>query len=242
VTDHSRADGGVTKSFPFFSTLPPGALETLLAQSVRRSLQHKQVLARDGGECAYLPFVLEGTLRIYKASEGGKELTLYRIERGESCILSATCILNGGSFPAIAEAEGATEVLLFPSKLLLRLVEDNTEWRRYVFGLYSRRLEDVLSLVEEVAFHHVDARIAAYLIKRAAAHKGVVSRTHGQIADELGTSREVVTRILKDLEADGLIATARGRVRVLRPDGLEQKASSGAGCVTKVTDASAEFV
>ncbi len=216
----------LTKTFPFFSTLPPSSLDALLAHSVRRRLEHKDVLARDGGECAYLPFVLEGTLRIYKASEGGKELTLYRIERGESCILSATCILNGGSFPAIAEAEGATEVLLFPSKLLLRLVEDNAEWRHYVFGLYSRRLEDVLALVEEVAFHHVDARIAAYLLKHAAAHKGVVSRTHGQIADELGTSREVVTRILKDFEADGLIATARGRVRVLRTDSLAQKAAA----------------
>jgi CRP/FNR family transcriptional regulator len=218
----------VTKAFPFFSTVPSSSVEALLAQSVRRSLGHKQVLARDGGECAYLPFVLQGTLRIYKASQGGKELTLYRIERGESCILSATCILNGGSFPAVAEAEGAADVLLVPAKVLLRLVEDNAGWRRYVFGLYSRRLEEVLSLVEEVAFHHVDTRIAAYLTRRAAAHKGVVTRTHVEIADELGTSREVVTRILRDFEAEGLIATARGKVRVLSPDALRQRAAAAA--------------
>jgi hypothetical protein len=110
---------------------------------------------------------------------------LNRIERGESCILTATCILNGSSFPAIAEAEGSTDVLLAPARLLVRFVE-------------------------EVAFHHIDSRIAAYLLKFVEGREGVVSRTHAEIASELGTSREVVTRILRDFEA--------------------------AGCVTKVTD------
>jgi CRP/FNR family transcriptional regulator len=207
----------LTEAFPFFS-------EALLAQSIRRTLTDGQVLAREGAECEYLPFVLKGTLRIYKSSEAGKELTLYRIERGESCVLSATCILNGGSFPAIARAEGDTEVLLTPAKLLVGLADENAAWRRYLFGLYSKRLEDVLTLVEEVAFHHVDRRIAAYLLRNGAG--GVVSRTHGEIADELGTSREVVTRILKDLEADGLISTSRGRIRVLRPDSLGRRAAT----------------
>ena len=206
----------VTEAFPFIS-------EALLAQSIRRSLADGQVLAREGAECEYLPFVLKGTLRIYKSSEAGKELTLYRIERGESCVLSATCILNGGSFPAIAKAEGETEVLLAPAKLLVGLADENAAWRRYLFGLYAKRLEDVLTLVEEVAFHHMDVRIAAYLLRNGAG--GVVGRTHGEIADELGTSREVVTRILKDLEADGLISTSRGRIRVLRPDSLGQRAA-----------------
>lgn len=182
------------------------------------------MLARNGAGCEYLPFVLAGSLRVYKSSEAGRELTLYRIERGDSCVLSATCILNGGSFPAIAKAEGDTDLLLMPARLLLSLADGNAEWRRYLFGLYSRRLEEVLTLVEEVAFHHVDARIAGYLARSGAAD--AVNRTHGEIADELGTSREVVTRILREFEAEGLIETSRGRIRILRPDSLGQRAST----------------
>ena len=207
-------------AFPFFSTLPPRSLETILSRAVSRNLEHKQVLVGGGSECAFLPFVVEGTLRIYKASDAGREITLYRIEKGESCVLSATCILNGGGFPAIAEAEGTTEVVLLPAQLLTRLVEDNPEWRRFMFELYARRLESVLALVDEVAFHHMDARLAAHLVRQAEGRQKTVTRTHGEIAAELGTSREVVTRTLSDFEVDGLIATSRGRIRILQAETL----------------------
>jgi len=216
---HDRLVG----TFPFFSTLPQRSRDAILAQAVSKKLTHKQVLAGGGAECAFLPFVIEGTLRIYKASEAGREITLYRIERGESCILSATCILNGGGFPAIAEAEGDTEVALLPARLLVRLVEDNAQWRRYMFDLYAKRLENVLTLVDEVAFHHMDSRLAAYLVRHAGARQKVVTTTHGEIAAELGTSREVVTRILADFELDGLIATSRGRIRIRVPEALRER-------------------
>jgi CRP/FNR family transcriptional regulator len=215
----------VIRAFPFFSTLPPRTRENLFSRSVRKSLAHKQVLAGSGTECVYLPFVIEGTLRIYKASETGREITLYRIEKGESCILTATCILNGGSFPAIAEAEGDSEILLVPAIVVTDLVEESALWRRFVFGMYSKRLDNVLALVEEVAFHHVDTRIAANLLKLAAGRGRTVTRTHAELAAELGTSREVVTRILADLEADGLIAIERGRIRILRPEDLAARAT-----------------
>jgi CRP/FNR family transcriptional regulator len=208
------------ETFPFFSSLPTGSRNAILSKAIGKTLVHKQVLVSGGGECAFLPFVLEGTLRIYKASEAGREITLYRIEKGESCVLSATCILNGGDFPAIAEAEGETEVVLFPARLLVNLVEDNAQWRQFMFGLYAKRLENVLVLVDEVAFHHMDARLAAHLVRQAGERRKVVTRTHGEIAAELGTSREVITRILSDFEADGLIATSRGRIRILRGDEL----------------------
>jgi CRP/FNR family transcriptional regulator len=214
----------VLEVFPFFSTLPQKTRDAVLSRAVTKKLDHKQVLVRDGGECSWLPFVLEGTLRLYKTSPTGREITLYRIQKGESCILSATCIMNGGSFPAVAEAEGATEILLVPSKLIAQNVEDNPDWRRYLFGLYAKRLEEVLTLVDEVAFHHMDARLAALLLRRASGSPAVVSTTHVQIADELGTSREVVTRILADFEADGLIETSRGRIRLGRPEDLRKRA------------------
>ena len=210
-------------TFPFFSTLPARSREAILARAVGKTLAHKQVLVSGGTECAFLPFVIDGTLRIYKASDSGREITLYRIEKGESCVLSATCILNGGGFPAVAEAEGETEVVLLPAQLLTRLVEDNADWRRFMFGLYAKRLENVLTLVDEVTFHHMDSRLAAHLVRQAGERQKVVTRTHGEIAAELGTSREVVTRILADFETGGLIATSRGRIRILRADALRER-------------------
>lgn len=219
----------VLQAFPFFAALPAKAREALLSNAVTKKLSSKQVLVRDGGECAYLPFVLEGTLRLYKTSPAGREITLYRIRRGESCILSATCILNEGSFPAVAEAEGPTEVLLVPSRLISDYVDDNPDWRRFLFGLYAKRLDEVLTLVDEVAFHHMDARLAAWLVKHSAGSPGTVGATHGQIADELGTSREVISRILSDFEADGLIETSRGRIRLSRPEELKRRSAPYAG-------------
>ncbi len=215
-------------AFPFFESLPMRSREEVLARATRKSLNDGEMLVRDGNECAYLPFILKGALRVFKTSESGKELTLYRIERGDSCILTTTCILNGGRFPAFAQAEGPTEVLLLPARVLSRLVEESPEWRRFVFGLYSKRLEAVLSLVEEVAFHHVDTRIAAYLLK--AQRDGRVSATHGAIADELGTSREVVSRILKDFEARGLIEISRGMIRILDDASLR---AEGVGALSR---------
>jgi CRP/FNR family transcriptional regulator len=211
------------QAFPFLAELPEKTRAELLGQSVRKSLEDKQVLVRAGRECAYLPFVVEGTLRVYKASDTGRELTFYRIERGESCVLTATCILSGGTFPAVAEAEGRTDVLLVPSKLIMRLVDTSAAWRQFVFGQFSKRLEAALVLVEEVAFRHVDSRIAAALLRLSGPGKGLVRKTHGAIADELGTSREVVSRILKDFESAGLIEISRASVRVLRRDLLESR-------------------
>jgi CRP/FNR family transcriptional regulator len=153
-------------------------------------------------------------------------VTLYRIEHGESCILSATCILNGGSFPAIAEAEGHTQILLLPAPLLNRLVDEDAACRRFIFEQYARRLDAVLTLVEEVTFHHMDMRIAAFLLRNATENGAAVSRTHGEIAAELGTSREVVTRILADFETDKVISTARGKVTILKPSALKERAGA----------------
>ncbi len=210
----------IFSSFPFLAAMPRVAREELAARAVRKSLQNRQILVSGGGDCDYLPFVVRGTLRVYKVSEAGKELTLYRIDRGESCILSATCILNTSTFPAMVEAEGPTEVILIPSRLFARWVEDYPDWRRFVFSIYEKRLEMLLTLVEEVAFRHVDSRVSAWLAGAAAGRSVAVPATHQKIASEVGTSREVVSRILRDFEAQGLLVTGRGRIRIVDPEGL----------------------
>ena len=204
--------------------MPKSARAELFARAVRKTLAHKQILLTGGGDCEYLPFVVQGTLRVYKVSESGKELTLYRIDPGESCILSATCILNASAFPAVVEAEGKTEVILIPSRLVARWVEEYQVWRKFVFSIYERRLEMLLAIVEEVAFRHVDARVSGWLSGAAAGQSGAVRATHQKIASEVGTSREVVSRILRDFESEGLLVTERGRIRILDPQALSARA------------------
>ena len=208
--------------FPFIGEMAERPQARLFASARIQRLEDGMVLAREGAECGYLPFILSGTLRVYKIGEQGKELTLYRVERGESCILTATCILNRGDFPAIAVAEGPTEVWLVPASFFVTYVDEYPEWRRYLFALYSQRLEVVLSLVEEVAFHHVDVRIAAFLVEHAAT--GTLQTTHQQLASEVGTSREVASRILKDFESEGLLLISRGMIRILDRDALKKRA------------------
>ena len=115
------------------------------------------------------------------------------------------------------EAEGPTDVMLIPSQIFSRWVDAYPAWRRFVFGIYQKCLDMLLTLVEEVAFHHVDARVSAYLAGGAQGEGGTVSATHQQIASEVGTSREVVSRILRDLEAEG------GRIRILDRPRLSRK-------------------
>lgn len=220
-----RPHDDIIDIFPFLSAVPQKARDELAARSVRKSLAPKQVLLTGGALCDYLPLVMSGTLRIYKTSEAGRELTLYRIDRGESCVLSATCILTTSAFPAMVEAEGETEILLIPSDLFSRWIDEYPAWRQFVFRLYSRRLEVMLTIVEEVAFRHVDARIAAYLSAAAEGKTGTVLATHQKIASEVGTSREVVSRILRDFEESGLIRTERGRIRVLEPRRMAERAT-----------------
>jgi CRP/FNR family transcriptional regulator len=226
--DGSRIERGagwkqLFADFPDLEGIAPHSAEQLLDLAIRRHLGEKEILAHEGRECGHLPLVLRGSLRVYKSSEDGKELTLYRIAPGESCVLTATCILNNRSFPAVAEAEEGTDLLLVPARLFARLVETDGQWRRFVFSLYSHRLEIVLRLVEEVAFRHMDSRLAAYLIARGAENNGFVVKTHLEIASELGTSREVVTRILKEFELSGLVKTQRGRITIVDPMGLQKR-------------------
>jgi CRP/FNR family transcriptional regulator len=215
------------EAFPVLGSLPGAVQRDVLARAVRRRLDDRQGLVSAGAACSHLPLVLDGSLRVFTTSGSGREITLYRIGRGESCVLSATCIVRGDRFPAVAAAEGTADVLLVPADVAARLVDEQPAWRRFIFDLYARRLAEVLTLIEEVAFQRVDERLAAHLLARAP-NGGPVLATHAAIADELGTSREVVTRILADFEARGLVALHRGHIDVSRPAGLGSTAGSSA--------------
>ena len=182
-------------------------------QGQRVSLPAGATICHQGNTCQHLPILLQGRARVFKLSESGKEITLYRITEGESCVLTASCIMSDISFPAIAVTEEDSEALIIPAATVIKWFDEFPIWRSFIFQMVSLRLSSILTVIEEVAFQRMDNRLISYLVKTAE-NDGVLRTTHQQIADELGTAREVITRLLRDLEADGKISLKRGMIKL----------------------------
>lgn len=173
--------------------------------------------------CQHLALIVTGVARVYKLGENGREITLYRLGKGESCILTASCIVSDSPFPAFAVCEEEIEALVLHPAVVRQWTNEFPTWRNYLFSLVGNRLGDVISVVEEIAFRRVDHRLADYLLQRAGNDKrDSIKMTHQAIASDLGTSREVISRILKDFEHQGLISVARGHLQVIDTAGLAQ--------------------
>lgn len=195
----------------------------LKRNATRISLPAGSTVCQQGNMCEHLPIILGGRARVFKLSENGKEITLYRIEESESCVLTASCIMSGLSFPAIAITEQPTDALIIPASRVTRWFEDYPVWRQFIFKMVSLRLSSILTVIEEVAFQRMDSRLANYLLNTAG-EVDSIHTTHQQIADELGTAREVITRLLKDLEADGKLALQRGLIHLVDKKALARLA------------------
>jgi CRP/FNR family transcriptional regulator len=177
----------------------------------------------EGDQVDAIALLISGVVRVYTIGETGREITLYRFGTGESCILTANAILSRQSFPAIATVEQEAEAVMIPSDTFRDWVRRYDLWREFVFDLLSQRLASVMAIVEEVAFQRMDTRLAGFLVERSRS-QNPVRITHQEIAAELGSSREVVSRILEDFAGRGLIRTARGAIEILSAEGLRTAA------------------
>lgn len=178
----------------------------------------RQLVARgDLVTGAYL--VEQGALRVYYVSAEGREGTLYWVEPGQSCILALNCMFSRLAYPAWVESEGETRVTIVPGDVYRRLFASEPAVQSFTFEVLSGRLFELMGLIEETASQGLEARVAAFLIRRA---KGgtAVAVTQDQIARHLATSREVVSRVLRGLAARRLIATAQGRITIVDPPAL----------------------
>lgn len=200
--------------FPVFGRIPQSAIPDITSRMVRRAFPAGLSIYSEGDICSAIAFVLSGEIRVFKAGESGREITLYEIGQGDTCILNASCILSNTAYPANAMATIPGEMLLVEARLFRLLVSEREEMRDFIFGLLADRLAAVMALIEEVAFGRMDERIVSYLEERA--EGGTVDTTHQSIASDLGTSREVVSRVLKHLEGRGRVALARNSIRLIR--------------------------
>ncbi len=196
-----------------------------------REFQQKAFYARipqghdvfvEGDSADAIALLISGVVRVYKIGETGREITLYRFGNGESCILTANAILSQKNFPAIATVEKEAEAVMVPAEVFRDWVRRYDLWREFVFDLLSQRLSSVMEIVEEVAFHRMDERVAAFLSERLA-QSDVLQITHQEIAAELGSSREVISRILEDFSALGMISVSRGTIKLLDREALQSR-------------------
>lgn len=206
----------ILRLFPFFldtgtdnivhsiATIPPGTCAFL-----------------EGAHSSEVAFVLKGSLRVIKIGESGREILLYRVLPGESCILQLSSVLANVGYPANAIVENETEAVMVPATLFKKWINESESLRDFVYGNLSKRISSMMALVEEVAFKRMDARLIELLLNKTSTEHIAVEMTHEEIASELGTAREVVSRLLKNLENDALLELSRGRIRLTNRYGLE---------------------
>ncbi len=178
----------------------------------------------EGDDVEAIALLINGVVRVYKISETGREITLYRFGLGQSCILTANAILSRQSFPAIATVEQDAEAVLIPAATFREWVQRYEVWRNFVYDLLSQRLVSMMEIVDEIAFRRMDSRIASLLLSRCQA-ENPIRITHQEIAAELGSSREVISRILEDFAAHQAVRSARGTVEVINAAWLQTRST-----------------
>lgn len=209
----------LTQRYPMIAALPAPARERLLAQARWLRVPGGKVLFDDHQGCEGFPFVVEGSVRVIKAAPNGRELPLYRVGPGETCIISSSCLLGQEDYNARGVTESDTLLMLLPKAAFEELLAE-PGFRSFVFHLFAERIADLMQLIEEVAFYKLDQRLAALLLGKGQR----LHTTHQQLADELGSVREIVSRLLKGLAAQGLVRLGREQIEILDPPGLRKVA------------------
>ena len=211
------------QSFPSLLTLEANARD-ILAKSARMVEAPIGTIGyREGGACGAYVMRLAGQSRVYKMSSSGREILLYRVHAGETCVITTTCLLSHSNYPASTIVEEAIRDVIIPSNAFNQLMIDSVVFRTFVMTNYGALITDLIVLLDEVAFHSLDTRLAKLLLDSGSAS---ISRTHQLIADELGTAREVVSRQLKRLEQKGWVTLGRGHVEISNRTALEKLANS----------------
>ena len=210
-------------SFPALMQLEAPARDILVKSARIVEAPVGTVGYREGGACGAYVMRLAGQSRVYKMSATGREILLYRVAAGETCVITTTCLLGHSNYPASTIVEEAIRDVIIPSPAFNQLMIDSAVFRRFVMTNYGVLISDLIVLLDEVAFHSLDARLAKLLLD---ANNTTISRTHQLMADELGTAREVVSRQLKRFEQKSWVALGRGHVEISNRAALEKLASS----------------
>ncbi len=205
-------------AYPMLRGLPENLLESLCNGAQLLRLPAGTVVFDEDQPCQGFPLLLAGNVRVIKASPNGRELQLYRVDPGESCILTSSGLMGHTRYQARGEVEKDVEMVVLSAPVFRQLISAFEPFRDYICGLFSDRLTDMMQLVSAVAFQKLDQRLAALLLTKTSPLRA----THQQLADELGSVREMVSRLLKQFADQGWVKLGREQIEITDAAGLKR--------------------
>jgi CRP/FNR family transcriptional regulator len=211
--DLSPLAARIAATFPTLAQAPWATLERIAHDAVYRKAQAGATMFDEHSPCGGFPLVLSGSIRVLQRYPNGRELQLYRVKPGESCLLSGSCLLGNTDYAASGVAETGVELLIPPPAAFQTLIAEDESFRRHVFEIFGERLAALMQIVEAVAYQKLDQRLAALLVAKAG--DGDIHTTHQGLADDLGSVREIVSRLLRSFEDRGWVDLGRERIRVI---------------------------
>ena len=211
----------IAKYFPVFSKLTPQQQQMVLDYTAIRTVPAGTVVHNGAVECTGFLLVRSGQLRAYTLSEEGREVTVYRLFDHDCCLFSAACIMSSLQFDVIIETEKDSDIFIIPPSVYQKLMNESLPVSQYTNDLMASRFSEVMWLMEQIMWKSFDKRLAAFLVEEAAIEgTNLLKVTHEKIANHMGTAREVVTRMLRYFQNEGLVKLTRGTIEITNEAGL----------------------
>ena len=211
----------IANFFPVFSKLTPQQQQMLLDYTAIRTVPAGTVVHNGAVECTGFLLVRSGQLRAYTLSEEGREVTVYRLFDHDCCLFSAACIMSSLQFEVIIETEKDSDIFIIPPSVYQKLMNESLPVSQYTNDLMASRFSEVMWLMEQIMWKSFDKRLAAFLVEEAAIEgTNLLKVTHEKIANHMGTAREVVTRMLRYFQGEGLVKLSRGTIEIINQAGL----------------------
>ena len=212
----------ISDFFPIWNQLAPAQQRQLEAAAQRRQVKAGTVLHRGSGDCLGLLLIESGQLRVYLLSGEGREVTVYRLLPRDICLFSASCMLRSIQFDLTIEAEKDTAFWMLPPDVYQGVMAQSAALSGYTNEIMAARFSEVMWLMEQILWQRFDKRLAAFLLEESGLEGSEVLRmTHEKIANHLGTAREVVTRMLRYFQDEGMVELSRGTVTITSREKLE---------------------
>ncbi len=216
----------VQEHFDFWEKLTPMQKKTIISNTVSVKYQQGQSIHRGENDCIGIILIKIGRIRTYILSEEGKEITLFRQGEGEVCVLSASCILNSITFDVHIDAEKDSEILLLNVAVFEQLCKENMHVENFSYKITTSRFSDVMWAMEQILFMSFEKRLAIFLTDQLALEgSDCVTMTHEAIAHHMGSAREVVSRMLKYFQSEGIVELSRGDIKITDKNKLRSIAS-----------------
>lgn len=213
------------EKIPFWNYLSEKEKNLVIEQSAITEYEKGRIIYSDKDKCLGIIYLLSGEIRTYILSESGREITLFRLYNDDTCVLSASCVINEITFPTQMKAEKNCKIIIISSSVFSSLAANNIYVKSYMYETLTKRFSSVVKTMEQMLFSGFDSRLASFLVSEIErTGKKEIKMTHEQVAQHINSAREVVARTLKKFEKDGIVSLKRGTILITDTDKLNKTA------------------